>query len=58
MNLVVVRENRAGLYFGHEHYVKIDDEPHAVAMATGINTRAGSRRLLEFAFERCCSPPR
>ena len=23
----------------------------AVAMATGINTRAGSRRLLEFAFE-------
>ena len=29
----------------------IDDDPHAVAMATGINTRAGSRRLLEYAFE-------
>jgi isocitrate dehydrogenase (NAD+) len=50
IDLVVVRENLEGLYIGHEHYVKIDDDPHAVAMATGINTRAGSRRLLEFAF--------
>jgi isocitrate dehydrogenase (NAD+) len=48
---VVVRENLEGLYIGHEHYVQIDEDPHAVAMATGINTRAGSRRLLEFAFE-------
>ena len=51
VDLVVVRENLEGLYIGHEHYVKIDDDPHAVAMATGINTRAGSRRLLEFAFD-------
>ena len=51
IDLVVVRENLEGLYIGHEHYVKIDDDPHAVAMATGINTRAGSRRLLEFAFD-------
>jgi isocitrate/isopropylmalate dehydrogenase len=51
VDLVVVRENLEGLYIGHEHYVKIDDDPHAVAMATGINTRAGSRRLLEYAFE-------
>jgi isocitrate dehydrogenase (NAD+) len=51
IDLVVVRENLEGLYIGHEHYVKIDDDPHAVAMATGINTRAGSRRLLAFAFE-------
>lgn len=51
IDLVVVRENLEGLYIGHEHYVKIDDDPHAVAMATGINTRAGSRRLLEYAFE-------
>ncbi len=50
IDLVVVRENLEGLYIGHEHYVQIDDDPHAVAMATGINTRAGSRRLLEFAF--------
>src|SRR5690606_19080848 len=46
------RENLEGLYIGHEHYVQIDDDPHAVAIATGINTRAGSRRLLEFSFEQ------
>jgi isocitrate dehydrogenase (NAD+) len=50
IDLVVVRENLEGLYIGHEHYIEIDDDPHAVAMATGINTRQGSRRILEFAF--------
>lgn len=51
IDLVVVRENLEGLYIGHEHYVKIDNDPHAVAMATGINTRAGSQRLLRYAFD-------
>ena len=51
IDLIVVRENLEGLYVGHELYVPIDDDPHAVAMATGINTRAGGRRLLEYAFE-------
>jgi isocitrate dehydrogenase (NAD+) len=41
IDLVVVRENLEGLYIGHEHYIQIDDDPHAVAMATGVNTRAG-----------------
>ena len=50
VDLIVVRENLEGLYIGHELYVQIDRDPHAVAMATGINTRAGSRRLLEYAF--------
>jgi isocitrate dehydrogenase (NAD+) len=50
IDLVVVRENLEGLYIGHETYIPIDDDPHAVAMATGVNTRQGSRRLLEFAF--------
>jgi isocitrate dehydrogenase (NAD+) len=50
IDLVVVRENLEGLYIGHEHYIQIDEDPHAVAMATGVNTRQGSRRLLEFAF--------
>ena len=58
IDLVVVRENLEGLYIGHEHYVKIDDDPHAVAMATGINTRAGSRRLLEFAFDHAVATGR
>jgi isocitrate dehydrogenase (NAD+) len=51
IDLVVVRENLEGFYMGFEHFVQIADDPHAVAMATGVNTRAGSRRLLEHAFE-------
>jgi isocitrate dehydrogenase (NAD+) len=58
IDLVVVRENLEGLYIGHEHYVPIDGDAHAVAMATGINTRAGSRRLLEFAFEHAIATGR
>jgi isocitrate dehydrogenase (NAD+) len=58
VDLIVVRENLEGLYIGHEHYVQIDDDPHAVAMATGINTRAGSRRLLQFAFEHAIATGR
>ncbi len=58
IDLVVVRENLEGLYIGHEHFVQIDDDPHAVAMATGINPRAGSRRLLEFAFQHAVATGR
>jgi isocitrate dehydrogenase (NAD+) len=58
IDLVVVRENLEGLYIGHEYYIQIDDDPHAVAMATGVNTRQGSRRLLEFAFEHAVATGR
>ena len=58
IDLVVVRENLEGLYIGHEHYIPIGDDPHAVAMGTGVNTRAGSRRLLEFAFEHALATGR
>ena len=58
IDLVVVRENLEGLYIGHEHYIQIDDDPHAVAMATGVNTRQGSRRLLEYAFEHAVASGR
>jgi isocitrate dehydrogenase (NAD+) len=51
IDLVVVRENVEGLYMGYEHFIPIDGDPHAVAMSTGVNTRQGSRRLLQFAFE-------
>jgi isocitrate dehydrogenase (NAD+) len=51
IDLVVVRENNEGLYMGYEHYIPIDGDPHAVAMSTGVNTRQGSRRIHEFAFE-------
>ena len=58
IDLVVVRENIEGLYTGYEHFIQIDDDPHAVAMATGVNTRQGSRRLLEFAFEHAVATGR
>jgi len=58
IDLVVVRENLEGLYIGHDHYVQIDGDPHAVAMATGINTRAGCRRILEYAFEHAIATGR
>ncbi|MBL8201058.1 MAG: NAD-dependent isocitrate dehydrogenase [Chromatiales bacterium] len=58
IDLVVVRENLEGLYIGHEIYIPIDDDPHAVAMATGVNTRQGCRNLLEFAFEHAIATGR
>jgi isocitrate dehydrogenase (NAD+) len=51
IDLVVVRENNEGLYMGYEHYIPIDGDPHAVAMSTGVNTRQGSRRIHQFAFD-------
>ena len=51
IDLMVVRENLEGLYIGHEHYIPINGDPHAVAMATGVNTRQGGQRLLEYAFD-------
>jgi isocitrate dehydrogenase (NAD+) len=58
IDLVVVRENLEGLYIGHEHYIPIGGDPHAVAMATGVNTRQGGMRLLEFAFEQAVATGR
>jgi isocitrate dehydrogenase (NAD+) len=51
IDLVLVRENVEGLYVGAEHYVPIGDDPHAVAIASGMNSRAGSRRIAQFAYE-------
>jgi isocitrate dehydrogenase (NAD+) len=58
INLIIVRENLEGLYIGHERYVEIDGDPHAVGMATGINTRQGCRRILDFAFEHALAKQR
>jgi isocitrate dehydrogenase (NAD+) len=51
IDLVLVRENLEGLYVGFEHYVPIGDDPRAVAVASGVNTRAGCTRICEFAFD-------
>jgi isocitrate dehydrogenase (NAD+) len=51
IDIVLIRENLEGLYVAFEHYIPIDGDPHAVAMSTGVNTRAGSRRIAQFAFD-------
>ena len=45
IDLVLVRENTEGLYVGFEHYIPIGDDPHAVAIGSGVNTRAGCIRI-------------
>ena len=51
IDLVLVRENLEGLYVAFEHFIPIDDDPQAVAISSGVNTRAGSRRIAQYAFE-------
>ncbi len=51
IDLVLIRENLEGLYVGFEHYVPVGDDPRAVAIGSGVNTRAGGRRICEFAFD-------
>ena len=51
IDLVLIRENLEGLYVAFEHYIPIGDDPHAVAISSGVNTKEGSRRIIRFAFE-------
>jgi isocitrate dehydrogenase (NAD+) len=51
IDIVLVRENLEGLYVAWEHYLAIGDDPHAVAISSGVNTRASCRRIAEFAFD-------
>ncbi len=51
VDIVLIRENLEGLYVGFEHYIPIDNDPHGAAISSGINTRAGSRRIARYAFE-------
>jgi isocitrate dehydrogenase (NAD+) len=51
IDLVLIRENLEGLYIAFEHHVPIGDDPHAVAIASGVNTKAGAYRIIKFAFD-------
>lgn len=51
IDLVLVRENLEGLYVAFEHYIPVGDDPHAVAISSGVNTRDGARRIVRYAFE-------
>lgn len=52
IDLLVFRENISGLYMGYEHYIPLNGDPKAIAIATGVNTREGCHRLLRYAFEQ------
>jgi isocitrate dehydrogenase (NAD+) len=51
VDIVLIRENLEGLYVGFDHYIPIDNDPHGAAISSGVNTRAGSRRIARYAFE-------
>ena len=51
IDLVLIRENLEGLYVAFEHYIPVGDDPKAVAFSSGVNTKAGALRILEFAFD-------
>jgi isocitrate dehydrogenase (NAD+) len=51
IDVVLIRENTQGFYVGVEHYIPIDDDPKAVAEASGIMTRSGCRRIAKFTFD-------
>lgn len=51
IDIVIVRENVEGLYVAFEHFIPVGEDPHAVAISSGINTRQGARRIARFAFE-------
>jgi isocitrate dehydrogenase (NAD+) len=51
LDLVLIRENTEGLYVGIEHYIKVGDDPRAAAESVAVITRAGSERIVRYAFD-------
>ena len=51
VDIVLVRENTEGLYIGNEHYIKIGSDPRAAAESIALITRAGSERIIRYAFD-------
>jgi isocitrate dehydrogenase (NAD+) len=51
IDIVLVRENIGGFYVAHEYYIPVGDDPRAVAVSTGINTRDACKKIARFAFE-------
>jgi len=51
IDVVLIRENIGGFYVAHEYYIPVGDDPRAVAVSTGINTREACKKIARFAFE-------
>jgi isocitrate dehydrogenase (NAD+) len=55
VDIVLIRENTEGLYIGIEHYVPIAGDAKAAAESVALITRAGSERIVRYAFEYAVS---
>ena len=51
IDIVLIRENIEGLYVAFEHFIAIGDDPRAVAISQGVNTRVECMRITRYAFE-------
>ncbi len=51
IDIVLVRENLEGFYAALEHYIPVADDPQAIAMSAGFNSRAECRRIITYAFD-------
>ncbi len=51
IDIVLIRENLEGFYAALEHYIPVADDPQAIAMSAGFNSRAECRRIITFAFD-------
>ena len=51
IDIVLIRENLEGLYVAFEHFIQVGDDPRAVAISQGINTRAECERICRYAFD-------
>ncbi len=51
IDIVLIRENLEGFYAAMEHYLPIGQDPRAVAIASGFNTRTECRRIVRYAFD-------
>jgi isocitrate dehydrogenase (NAD+) len=51
VDMVLVRENLEGLYSGVERWVERDGDPHGQAESVAVVTRAGSERIIRYAYE-------
>lgn len=51
IDIVLIRENLEGLYVAFEHFIPVGDDPQAVAISQGINTKAECRRIIKYAFD-------
>ena len=56
IDIVLVRENLEGLYVGFEHYIAVGEDPHAVAISSGVNTRAEVAPHRSVRIRVCVSP--